>query len=251
MTSLVTERFGAPSSVRENRVADFARRRAVDQLAGRTVWCASALPEGRSRARRLRASLRWAHDDGVVTRELEVTGTAELRDVASVLEAMLAGAGASRPPGPAEREVYASDSGSGEARLGSEVRPGDVVVLHDAMTAALVTAVRERGAHAVWHDQPRRVRRTGPSAEAMRFLRAYLAATDAYLVTWRQAAARGRLAHEIAALMPSPDVLSAKEIGERTEGELAWGSLIADVVEDDRGERVGGMRHVRPVVAAH
>src|SRR4051812_10008407 len=122
MTSLVTERFGAVSTAREIRTADFARRRAVDELAGRTVWCASALPEGRPRARRLRASLRWAHDDGVVARELQVTGQSELREAARALEAMLAGAAPVGAPGPAEREVYASDSGS-EAMLHGEVRP--------------------------------------------------------------------------------------------------------------------------------
>jgi hypothetical protein len=249
MTSLVTERFGAPSSVREIRAADFARRRAVDQLAGRTVWCASALPEGRARARRLPASLRWAHDDGAVVRELPVAAASELRKAARALEAMAAGGAPAGAPGPAEREVYASDSGNGESLLGNEVQPGDVVVLHDAMTAALVAAVRDRGAHAVWHVQPRGVPRG--SAEAMRFLRTYLDAADAYLVTWRQAAARGMLAREIAALMPSPGVLTTKEIGERADGDLAWGSLIADVVHDDRGERAGGIRHPRPIVAGH
>jgi hypothetical protein len=250
MTSLVTERFGAPSSAREIRMADFARRRAVDELAGRTVWCASALREGRPRARRLRASLRWAHDDGVVARELQVTGSDELREAARAIEALLAGAARAAAPGPAESEIYASDSGR-EAMLGDEVRPGDIVVLHDALTAALVEAVRERGAHAVWTVQPRGRRRTRSSAEAMRFLQVHLAATDAYLVTWRQDVAHSVLAQAIGALMPSPDMLTAKEIGERADGDLALGCLIADVVHDDRGERVGGTRHARPIVAAH
>jgi hypothetical protein len=248
MTSLVTERFGAPSTMREIRMADFARRRAVDELAGRTVWCASALQEGRPRARRLRASLRWAHDDGVMVRELQMTGSDELREAARAIEAMLAGAARAAAPGPAGTEVYASES---EAMLGSDVRPGDIVVLHDALTAALVDAVRERGAHAVWAVQPRSRRRTRSSAEAMRFLQEHLAATDAYLVTWRRGVARGGLAQAIGALMPSPDMLAAKEIGERADGDLALGCLIADVVHDDRGERVGGTRHARPTVAAH
>jgi hypothetical protein len=38
MTSLVTERFGAPSSVREIRAVDSARRRTVDELAGPATW---------------------------------------------------------------------------------------------------------------------------------------------------------------------------------------------------------------------
>lgn len=189
MTSLVIERFGDPSIRREVRVARFERGRALDDLGGRTVWCASALPHGRARSRRLQASLRWTHDGGVVTRELNVTGPGALLDV----------------------------------------RPGDVVVFHDAVSATMAEAVRDRGAHALCHVQPR-------------LARGRVAAADAYLVTWRR---------EIAALMPSPDLLAAKEIAERADADLAWGVLIADVVEDDRGERVGGTRHVRPVVAAH
>jgi hypothetical protein len=43
---------------------------------------------------------------------------------------------------------------------------------------------------------------------------------------------------------------SVREI-RAADGDLAWGSLIADVVHDDRGERVGGTRHPRPIVAVH
>jgi hypothetical protein len=104
------------------------------------------------------------------------------------------------------------------------------------MTAPLVEVVRERGAHAVLHVHPHRLVRP---------------ATDAYLVTWRELAPGGRVADEIAALMPSPDLVTAKEIGERADRDLAWGCLIADVAHDARGDRVGGTRHARPVVVAH
>jgi hypothetical protein len=35
------------------------------------------------------------------------------------------------------------------------------------------------------------------------------------------------------------------------DDDLAWGSLLADVVGTDREERVGGCRGARPAVAAH
>jgi hypothetical protein len=48
--SLETERFGVPTSSRAERLEAFERQRAVDRLAGRTVWCAGALRRGRERA---------------------------------------------------------------------------------------------------------------------------------------------------------------------------------------------------------
>jgi hypothetical protein len=55
--------------------------------------------------------------------------------------------------------------------------------------------------------------------------------------------------HRIAALMPSSGVGFAKEFTDRAE-DLAWSSLLADVLEHDRVECVGGTLHVRPIVAA-
>ncbi len=56
--SFETERFGAPTTIRAQRMHTFERERAVDLLAGRTVWSASALPRGHERADGLRRRLR-------------------------------------------------------------------------------------------------------------------------------------------------------------------------------------------------
>src|SRR4051812_33009893 len=70
VTSLTIEQLGLPSSARRMRALDAARARAADELGGRTVWCATALPARRGAAQRLRASLEWG--GGVVTGLLEV-----------------------------------------------------------------------------------------------------------------------------------------------------------------------------------
>ena len=72
MTSLVLERLQAPSATRDARVLESARKRMLAELAGRTVWCASGHGPGRADARRLRAHLRSAGDEGVATRRLHV-----------------------------------------------------------------------------------------------------------------------------------------------------------------------------------
>ena len=54
MTILVTEHFDMPASPRAVRALGAAGQRAGDVLAGRTVWCATAMPGVRRSARTLR-----------------------------------------------------------------------------------------------------------------------------------------------------------------------------------------------------
>ena len=104
----------------------------------------------------------------------------------------------------------------------------DVVLLDDA---PLAPAIRERGAHALLRV------RTLPGAPT--------AAVDAYLIAW---SAGGALAHRLAAVMPRAGRVAEKDYG-RAGDDLAWGSLLADVVDGDRDEHVGGRRHARPAIA--
>jgi hypothetical protein len=208
MTTMVTERFGAPTSMQGRRRIDFVRDRAVDELAGRTVWCATALPDGQDSARHLQAALEWAGPSGVAAAWLEVACEEPVRDAGPHLDEM----------------------------LGGGVRDGDVVVLHDALTAMLTEAIRERGAHAVW-----RVRiESSPHEAVWSFLHDFTAGLGAYVVTWDGG---------VAALVPSLGAVTAKHVARGTD-DLAWGSLLADVVHADRVEMVGGALHARPAVAA-
>jgi hypothetical protein len=102
----------------------------------------------------------------------------------------------------------------------------DVVVLHDRRAPEHTQALRELGAHVVWHI----ARRPPEPAQAV----------DAYLMTWD---------HGLAALMPRAGIVVAKDVVDGVDDALGWDSLLADVVHSDRDETVGGTRHARPVVA--
>jgi hypothetical protein len=97
----------------------------------------------------------------------------------------------------------------------------------------LAPAVREHGAHAV--------------INVTRLPELRNAAVDAYLVAWT---GNGPLACRLAAVMPRADRVAEKDMRGRGD-DLAWASLLADIVGADREERVGGRRHVRPAVAVH
>jgi hypothetical protein len=105
----------------------------------------------------------------------------------------------------------------------------DIVVLEDA---PLEPEIRDRGAHAVVHVSSL----AGASAEVV----------DAYLVAW---SGHGALNYRIAAVMPRGRRVAEKDMRRRGD-DLAWASMLADVVHDDRDELVGGRRQARPAVAA-
>ena len=243
------EQVDLPTSVRRVRALDAARERAIDGLAGRTVWCATALPSGRGFAQLLRTRLQWG---GVACGMLDVHAREELRDVGEHLDAMLAGA-SSAPLGDADREICAACVRDSEERVRA-VEPDDVVVVHDAVGALLAQALRERGAHAVWHLRTGAPLRHPATDTARAFLRHYTDGIDAYVATWSRPSARGAVVERIAALVPSADLVAGREIpAAYARGEprlVGWTSVLADVVDVDRDETVGGRLHARPVVPA-
>jgi hypothetical protein len=64
MSSLVIGHLDLPGTPRYARAYEVAGERAGDVLAGRTVWCATALPRARRAAEQLRDYLEGAAPDG-------------------------------------------------------------------------------------------------------------------------------------------------------------------------------------------
>lgn len=110
------------------------------------------------------------------------------------------------------------------------MRPDDIVVVNSPLTSARADAIRERGAHAVWHVLAPRE----PTP-----------AIDAYVMTG--GAADG--AQILPAAMPRAGIVAAKEIQSGGYRDIGWTSLFADIVRTDREECVGGTPRARPAVA--
>ena len=262
MPTLVIDRLEPSSSARRARRSDLGRARAADRLAGRTVWCAAALPSGRGSARTLRACL--IADGCVPARKLEVAPDEPLRELGARLDQALRLAGAVvsltavEGPGPLgrrEHALYAEGARGGEALAGDAIGPGDIVVLHDALAAALAEAVRGRGAHVVWAVPLGATPGGGAVAVAWEVLRPHARAIDAMVMSWTDPGDRPQGMEHIGAAMPSPGLLAAKEIAATGAEAQAlhnrgWSTLLADIVDRDRGECVGGTFHARPAVPA-
>ncbi len=245
--SFETERFGAPTTIRARRVHRFERERAVDLLAGRTVWSAAALPRGHELADGLMQRLGWARAGGVAAAPLDVDGSEPLRAAATRLESMLDERATDAPsPGRPERALYAERTASAGDDIGPSIHPEDVVVLHDPLTVALAQAIREQGGHVLWHVRVGAAPRGAQPEEAWTFLLACTSGVRAYVVSWSGGG-------QIAAIVPCSGVGFAKEIagaGGPGSEDLAWASLLSDVLDYDRLDCVGGTVHVRPVVPA-
>jgi hypothetical protein len=197
-------------------------------------------------------------DQGVAPRRTMLQLREPLVGLMERLDAMLRGVTLLGPAlGAGEEEAFWEGRQDGDALLPGELRPGDVVVLHDPIAAALAPAIRERRAHAIWRTSIGRWE--GNAAAAWRFLHRSSPALDAYVTAWRSrsggstaSAGRAGIAAYIAASAGVSAKVDAGGPGGPGSGyeEISWTTLLADVVREDRAERVGGTVHARPSVAA-
>ena len=254
MTSLVVERFDTPGSARDIRAFDAADERSADVLGGRTVWYMLGQPAAGAGTRELGARLGGA-GRVLTAAALPVQEPDErLRVLAQKIDEMITGHDAGRPGlGRRDGGVFSRAATESEALIGDGVCPGDVVVAHDVLGAALCEAVRDRGAHAVWRIRIAR-RWINPAREALEFVGRFTPGIDAYLLSWVERTARGQMVERVAAAMPSAGIVATKEFPARFSASeprrLAWRMALAEVVRSDRDEAVGGTLHPRPTVAA-
>ena len=195
MTSFVIEQFHTPDTHRSARRVDSARRRAVEQLAGRSVWCIAAAPTETPAADALEHCLCGIRDQGV----------APYRTLLQLREPLIGLMERIDAWGP--RDLEDVDWAMGGQRLGGVAVPAPL--------------------------EPRSGRICHRVA-----IRSY----------------RPRARAGVAAYIAAAGVVSAKEVDATGPGsdyeEIGWTTLLADVVRDDRAERVGGTVHARPSVAA-
>jgi hypothetical protein len=253
VTSLSIDHFDIPVSTRKVRCLEAASERVGEVLAGRTVWCTTGLPRAQRSAEGLRARIADA-GPGVAASCMTLPSEERLQRLAERLDDMLGGTPDREPGlGAAEIDLFAEGIAESDWPVAEHVESDDVVVLHDALSAVVAQTVRDRGAHAVWSISATAVS-TGPARHAQEFLARFTPGVDAYVLAWVERGAGGEAVERVAAAMPSPGVVAAKEFSTRFSGDeprrLAWRMALAEVVRSDRGEHAGGTLRPRPTVAA-
>ena len=186
--------------------------RVAGMLRGRVVWHVSSTARGGGVAEMMGPLIGYARDAGVDTRWMVIEGSPEFFAITKRLHNSLHGdPGDGGELGAAERREYERVLHDNAVELTAIVRPGDVVVLHDPQTAALVPAMRRRGARTAWRCHIGHENLDDPLvARGWSFLEPYL--RDADLTVFSRPAyvpaccARGRV--EI--ITPSIDPFSPK-----------------------------------------
>lgn len=228
--------------------AETARR----VLGDREVWNVSATASGDGVAEMLSALLGYGHIAGIETRWLVLDGDPAFFRITKRMHNFLHGSvGDAGRLDEAERQHYESVMVTNLARVADQVRPGDVVLLHDPPTAGLVPGLRDLGAHVIWRSHIGADAGNRATEAAWSFLRPYVVAADA--VTFSRAAWAPRWLNPSRAfeIPPSVDPFSAKNCeltSEQVEATLRAAGIIAGNVGErflDFTRRDGSQGRVR------
>jgi trehalose synthase len=184
---------------------------ARDLLGNRVVWNINATATGGGVAEMLQTLLAYGRGAGVDTRWLVLRGTPEFFAITKRLHNVLHGEpGDGGPLGEPERRLYEAVLADNLTSIVQEVRPGDIVLLHDPQAAGLARGLAATGAHVVWRCH---IGRDEPNADSERgwaFLRPYLEEPEAFIFTRRGYAPAWMDARKVWIIPPSIDPFTAK-----------------------------------------
>ena len=185
--------------------------RARALLAGRVVWNVNATASGGGVAEMLQTLLAYGRGAGVNTRWLVLTGDPAFFTITKRLHNLLhGGAGDGGPLGDAERAHYDGVLDENLATCRGDIRPGDIVLLHDPQTAGLAAGMAGLGAHPIWRSH---IGRDTPNALTDRgwaFLRPLLGGAEGFIFSRPQYVPSWLDRRRVWVIPPSIDPFSAK-----------------------------------------
>jgi trehalose synthase len=215
------------------RVADQFRQR----LGGRTIWNVSSTAAGGGVAEMLHMLLGYCLDLGIPVQWKVIAGDAQFFSITKRLHNQIHGETAGGRPGAADTAHYTRMLAANAAELLSEIKPGDLVLLHDPQTAGLTRALKRAGALVVWRSHIGVDWENDATRGAWAFLRPYLADADGYVFTRRGYVPGWIPAEKAAIIPPSIDPLSPKNEpldDDTVRGILGRIGLLDGATPDDR-----------------
>ncbi len=215
------------------RAADQFRQ----QLAGRTVWNISSTAVGGGVAEMLHVLIGYAKDLGIPVQWRVITGDAEFFVITKRLHNQIHGETAGGPLTRADADHYARMLAANAAELLDEIRPGDLVLLHDPQTAGLTRALVRAGAKVAWRCHIGVDWENDATRGAWEFLRPYLEAADGFVFTRREYVPSWVPPRKVAIIPPSIDPLSPKNQpldAETVRGILGRIGVLDGATPDDR-----------------
>ena len=178
-------------------------------LDGRTVWSINSTARGGGVAEMQRTLLPYWRAAGIDARWLVLTGPPAFFRFTKRLHNLLHGASVRRP-GLEDRDLFERVGRSAAAEATALVAPGDVVVLQDPHTAALIAPLQRAGATVVWRSHVGADTVSEAVEAAWRFLLPYVEEADALVFSRRAFVPAGLPAERVALLAPAIDPRSEK-----------------------------------------
>jgi len=200
-------------------------------LDGRVVWNVNATASGGGVAEMLTTLLAYSRGAGVDARWLVLEGNPRFFRITKRLHNVLHGApGDGGPLGDAERDEYDSVLAGNLANMRSQVRAGDIVLLHDPQTAGLAEGLQAAGAHVVWRCHIGRDTPTELTDAGWEFLEPYVGPADATIFSREAYGPRWLDRRRSWIIPPSLDPFSTKNVelpGADVDATLSQAGLVA------------------------
>jgi trehalose synthase len=211
VTSLPPERF--TDVLTADGLAQFERTitRGRELLESRTLWNVNSTARGGGVAEMLRSLIGYTRGAGIDARWVVIEGDEDFFAITKRLHNRLHGyEGDGGPLGDAERTIYERRCAANAEQLVEQVKPDDVVLLHDPQTAGMVPAFVDAGVATIWRnhigmDAPNDIAR-----EAWRFLIPYVAPAHAYVFSRECFSWEGLDDSRLVLIPPSIDAFSPK-----------------------------------------
>jgi trehalose synthase len=188
------------------RAADQFRQR----LGERTIWNVSSTATGGGVAEMLHVLIGYAKDLGIPVQWKVITGDAEFFVITKRIHNQVHGETAGGPLTKGDADHYRRMLAANATELLDEVRPGDLVLLHDPQTAGLTRALVRAGAQVAWRCHIGVDWENDATRGAWAFLRPHLEAAHGFVFTRREYVPDWIPAEKVAIIPPSIDPLSPK-----------------------------------------
>ena len=198
--------IGGERQARLVQAADEFRRR----LAGRTIWNVSSTAVGGGVAEMLHVLVGYVQGFGIPIRWMVITGDAEFFVITKRLHNQIHGEAAGGPLRGSDAGHYARMLAANAVELLDQIRPGDLVLLHDPQTAGLAAALASAGARVAWRCHIGVDWENDATRAGWGFLRPHLAAAEGYVFSRREYVPAWVPGEKVWVIPPSIDPFSPK-----------------------------------------
>jgi trehalose synthase len=181
------------------------------RLGERTIWNVNSTAVGGGVAEMLQVVMGYVAGFEIPIRWITIGGDPAFFGITKRLHNQIHGAdGDAGPLTSADARIYEQVLAANADELLTQVRPGDVAILHDPQTAGLTDALARAGARVIWRCHIGIDQQNDISRAAWDFLRPYLSAAQGYVFTRRQFAPLWVPKARIWVIPPSIDPFSPK-----------------------------------------